>query len=125
MEDITYYNFTPHTINVKNDIDGTWIPFVSIGTLRINQFEQKQLEESIGTAIKVLNRPTFKELAGDIGEARECKKIIVSMVVGEFLAEHKDVIPNCAVYVTDSSPSGAVRDDNGAIIGVKQLVRYR
>jgi hypothetical protein len=125
MENISYYNFTPHTINVKNDVNGTWVSFVSIGNLRVTQFEQKQLEESIGSSIKVLSRPLFKELSGDIGDAKNCKKIIVSMVVGEFLAEHKDILPNCAVYGTDSSPIGAIRDDNGAIIGVKQLVRYR
>ena len=45
--------------------------------------------------------------------------------IKDFLAEHKDILPNCAVYGTDSSPIGAIRDDNGAIIGVKQLVRYR
>lgn len=75
--------------------------------------------------IKVISRPVFSGLAGDITDAQQYKKIIVSMPVGEYLANNPDVLPDCEVYGVDSSPKGAIRDNNGAIIGTTQFVRYR
>lgn len=50
--------------------------------------------------------------------------IIVSMPVGEFLANNRHLYCG-AVYSPDTSPASAIRNEQGTIVGVKRLVLYK
>lgn len=52
--------------------------------------------------------------------------IIVSMMVAEFMTEHKEDFAdlNLRVLVPDSDPKNSVRDDKGMILGVKGFIDY-
>jgi len=56
---------------------------------------------------------------------RGAKAIIVSGMVGEYLAMHPECYAGISVLGPRSGPSCVVRDKKGAILGTRFLVKYR
>ena len=113
-------NYTPHEVIVM-DTNGT-TPLDRFPpqetTIRLLGSDQKHIE-SIGP-IRVVTRPTYTGLNYTPPEG---ESIIVSMVVAEYMVA-QNMHQKYQIYVPDSSPKGAVRDEMGVIKGVRQLVKY-
>ena len=113
-------NYTPHEVVV---MDANLTPLERFPpqetTIRLLGSDQKHIE-TIGGAIRVVTRPTYTGLSYTPPEG---ESIIVSMVVAEYMVA-QNMHHRYQIYVPDSSPKGAVRDDMGMIKGVRQLVRY-
>jgi len=102
------------------------------GGVIIDQFEPEehairlveQDQTTVGRlgAIRVVSPPTYKDLSFTPPKGAS---ILVSMVVAQYMIKHKDVYGKLYdVYVPDTGPDGAKRDEMGRIVGTYQLVRY-
>lgn len=69
----------------------------------------------------VTEPPTYTHLEGAPEDTT--KQILVSMPVGQEIAAGR-IKWDGYVFGPDSSPNGAVRDNNGRIIGTRGLVQY-
>jgi len=50
--------------------------------------------------------------------------LLVSMPVAEYMIQHQRKV-ECPIFIPDSGPASAVRNEQGQIMGVKQLICYR
>lgn len=84
------------------------------------------LPSALGAAIEIeLYGPQQATgITGLPADASRTKAIVVSAMVGEYLAANSGVWPG-AVYAPDSSPASVVRDQKGQIVGVRRFVLYK
>lgn len=119
-------NLTPHHIVIYPDEPGAKaVLYEKSGIVaRLDSTEQTRIT-TLADGCPVFTPQLFTGLVPSSLDGRE--GVIVSMVVGEYLSTYgipldwKNVIQ---VYVADTSPQGAVRNENGAIIGSRRLVQY-
>lgn len=121
----SFLNCTPHALNLYKDNELLETIPSSGFIARLTQEPQKDLGKLIlknGSEFPVISAPTFKEVEGlPTQETNRPIDIIVSMLVAEKL---KTTGWNGRVYVPDTGPKGVVRDENGTIIGTKNLIQY-
>lgn len=113
-------NLTPHPIHVYSE--GEVIrTYPSVGSLRLVPKKQTMMESVDG--VPVISPPEHEDISGDISKD-STEPILVSMLVGNFLAENKDRYKG-PVYGPDTSPDGVVRNEEGNISGCKRFVFYK
>ena len=118
-----FVNATPHEITVagvKFPASGTPLrltnaPAPVIGTLQLDS----------DTKVDVVGEPKYIGLEPDKLPDPLPKVIIVSSLVGEYLANHPEIFPGVTVVVPDTSPGFVIRDKAGGITGTKRLIGYR
>jgi len=122
---MAFVNLTPHDIDVFDESGCTLLrKFAKCGTVaRLSSSEQKHIGTLFET-VPVVSAQSFTslELPQDV-LPENVAGIIVSMPVGQWIQTHETSI-QCAVYGPDTSPSGVVRSEGGAIVGTKRLVCY-
>ena len=128
-------NLTPHDIIVKS-ADGKCNVYPASGHVaRVLTSEQKHID-TLGDGTPVYERqiPTGVEMLV-AEEDRDATAVIVSMFAGEFLVEAqlppfgittnlRTLRSRLCVYVPDTGPSSVLRDEKGAIVGVRRLIDY-
>jgi hypothetical protein len=102
-------NYTPHTVNIINENREIIKSFESQGVARVGT-----KQEVVGNVEGVeIVKTTYTEIEG-LPEEKEDVFYIVSMVVLN-ASDRKDLI------CPDTSPSSAIRNEKGQIIGVKRF----
>lgn len=106
-------NLTPHAITIFREGDEPLVIQPTAPSARVRQeFEEDGTVESI---------PVVRAITGQVENLPDPAMdtiYVVSALVAQQCQDRNDV------YAPDTSPSGAVRDDKGLIVGVKGLVRY-
>ena len=100
-------NLTPHALNVYKD-DAVILTVESSGVARVGQ--------SVEDAGSINDIPVRKSVWGEVEGIPDPKDgviYVVSALVRTRVADRDDVVS------PDTSPSGAVRDDAGRIVGVR------
>ena len=118
-----YLNATPHEIQVagvKFPVSKTVLrlknePSTVIGTLKFGPT----------TKVDVVGEPKYLGLEPDTLPDPLPRVIIVSSLVGEYLAKHQEIFPGVTVVTPDTSPGFVIRDNDGQITGTKRLIGYR
>jgi len=122
-------NLTPHEITIVSNYGEANIP-PSGKIARVAQ-EEPKLVGTIGNTgdscvpIQVVSPPVFGAIEWPEFDTDAYVSVIVSMVVGQAVqrlpvAER----PEFAVFVPDTSPASAERDEDGQIASVSRLVVY-
>lgn len=117
-------NCTPHPLTIH--VDGRVIEVPPSGNVvRVTADPQEELAPVMidGLAIPVISSPLFSAYSG-LPEYVEGVSVVVGALAAAYLRDHPDCWPG-AVFGPDTGPDGAVRDENGRIIGVRRLVRWR
>lgn len=110
-------NLTPHDVVVFGD-NGMTVTYHSCGEARARSTPQT-LVTTLRNGVQIFSAPSFCGVSGFPFDGKDGMhpNIIVSMVVGK-------CIPSSYqgnVYVPDTGPGSAVRDEKGKIKGVKRL----
>ncbi len=110
-------NCTPHDVHVHL-ADGKFVTYPPSGTVVRMQSAEQVLMRTLDNGVPVKGAQQFTSVV-DIPKGHA--PIIVSMPVGQFLQQAR-----CErhVYGPDTSPAGAIRDDQGRIVGTRGLVQY-
>jgi hypothetical protein len=117
-----FANFTPHSITVinkKNEKE----TLESVGEIRLVEEKQKEINIEDSQFI-IRSVPEYTGVTEFDEEKIQCKNLIVSMPVGLYLKQYTGILNGYNIYGPDSSPSGCIRQ-NGQIVAVKNLIKYR
>jgi len=116
-------NCTPHDVIVySNGVEVMRFP-KSQHCIRLVALPPRVIRmfgNSLGTGW-VVEPPIYTHMEGAPKDTT--KAILVSMPVGQEIAAGR-INWDAYVFGPDSSPDGAVRDDNGNIVGTKGLIQY-
>jgi len=118
-------NLTPHAIKVyRADNDET--PVLVIGSQGNARLRSVQFNIGIVDGVPIVTPQIFENVEGlpDVKKGEQAPPILVSALVGEWIAKEQSVYPG-HVYSPDTSPNGVVRDSLGAIIGCRRIVLYK
>jgi len=113
MESVKFVNLTPHEIKIVGE-DGEVRVVPPSGQIARVRSEQTVVGEVNGVPIV---KTTFGDVEG-LPEPQPNTVFIVSSLVAQLVPHRDDVV------APDTSPSGAVRDADGRIIGVKRFQRW-
>ena len=114
MESVKLTNLTPHEIKIVGE-DGEVKQIIPpSGQIARVRTEQTVVGEVNGVPIV---KTTFGDVEG-LPEQQPNTVFIVSSLVAQAVPHRRDVV------APDTSPSGAVRDADGRIIGVKRFQRW-
>ena len=130
MKDLSLFvNATPHPIKLYvGDKEVATIPVWEKGTIRLGVIPSAKIGAvSVeGGSIPIYPAAQFSGLEGPLEHALG-KNVLVSMPVGQWIQQNKDLdgrLIGVRVFGPDSGPQGRVSDAKGNIIGTKALVRY-
>ena len=118
-------NLTPHNIMVYPPDTNNIILYPRGGTVARLRTDKQQQLTSLEDGTPVYTPQHFSGIVPENNPTTSTTNIgvIVSMPVAEWLAD------SCAwqtqVYVADTGPDGAIRNEDGIIIGTKRLNRYK
>lgn len=118
-------NLTPHDVVVQlSDESSVVYPVLMVADkpqiARVISNEQ-QLVEKLENGVEVFDRPLYTRVEGLPTNSRQ--DIIVSQLVAEYL--HNNLMwMNARVYIPDTGPESAIRNENGVIVAVKRLIWY-
>ena len=108
-------NLTPHDIVVMAE-DGTeFRRYPASGTIARAASKTEIIGELDGVPVA---RQQFGEVSG-LPDPEPGTVYLVSLVVGQAMKGQRDDL-----YGPDTSPDGAVRDDDGRIIGTRRMVKF-
>lgn len=121
---IRYYNGTPHAISIFKDGNPVRV-FESNGEVRLEQNPGSCVvpPSLLSQDFPIVPAPIYIGVSGLPAYSPEIA-LIVSMPVGNYFKENPELWPGI-VLGPDTSPSAAVRDSAGRIVGVLGLVIYR
>ena len=106
-------NFTPHPLNIFDETGTTKLLTIpSEGVARVTQTNKNLDPIQVGDVTIPIAETRFGAVEG-LPEPEPGVILVVSRIVRSALPSRDDLI------VPDSGPNGAVRDENGRIIGVK------
>ena len=120
----TFKNYTPHAITIVKTEDGQDICIPSHGCARLRSEPQQKLGEIDGVSIVSAQKFFGLDLQHSPDLNNDTSPILVSMPVGEFIANNPEVYAG-SVYGPDTSPTGVVRNEKGEIVGTRRLIRYK
>ena len=105
-------NLTPHPVRLFKP-DGEWIEVPPSGKVARVVEEKEKVGEVDGIPVYLVE---YKEVR-DLPEPQKDTVYLVSQLVLQCLSGRPDVL------APDTSPTGAIRDNKGQIIGVKALIK--
>jgi len=111
---IELVNLTPHTITIigeSGEVKAEIYPSGQIARVKVEQRIIKKIDD-----IPVV-KTVFSEVEG-LPAPRPSTIFIVSSMVAQAVPHREDVV------APDTSPEGAIRDEEGRIIGVKRFQRW-
>lgn len=127
-------NFTPHPVSIVMPGSREAFVFPSMGNCRATSrqrrahaydWETGNVVEAPGevatTEIEVLYPPEFTGVEFAPTEPPQGETVIVSIVAAPVLAKSR---PDLTVYVPDTGPESAVRDEEGRIRGVRRMLLW-
>jgi len=126
-------NLTPHSLNILDDKNNLVLSIPSSRIIaRVQQSEEYEglldvVKDGIEYVVPVYSIE-YGEIQGLPEEPEEDTLYIVSLVVAQALKEHSDWDvwkKHIAVPNTGPTRNGAVRDENGRIIGVRSLIVFK
>ena len=117
------FNHTPHAVDIYKDgrLFCSFPPSAPVIRLVDDGLLEQTTEEFDG--ITVISPPNYVE-TNYTPPFRT--RVIVSAMVAEFLVARPALAEQFyGIYAPDTSPSGAVRNGQGQIIGTTRLVKYK
>lgn len=108
-------NLTPHEISIISESGEVVRRYPASGQIARAASTTEIIGELDGVPVA---RQQFGEVSG-LPDPEPGTVYLVSLVVGQAMKGQRDDL-----YGPDTSPDGAVRDDDGRIIGTRRLVKY-
>lgn len=113
-----FVNLTPHSIHIEGYGDVMPDPR---GPVRLDEIRLLDQYETIG-GVKCVRPPEYIGLTPKLEFHNE--NLIFSAVVCEYAMVNR-CYRDCAIFSPDTGPDGVIRNENGQIIGTKQLIFYQ
>lgn len=124
-EGLVLLNLTPHDVSYCDAAGRVLVVFPTAGSLRLVSAAQTPLTplRCGDHALEVAAPPAYTDVAPRALLPEVQTSVLVSMVVAQWM-QPREEFAHLTLYVPDTGPESAVRDERGRIVGVRRLTRY-